>query len=50
MYASTHAVVMANLSIDGVNCGIQGFMMQLRDHEGMLLEGVEVGEMGNIFR
>ena len=25
---------------------VQGFMMQLRDHNGMLMPGVEVGEMG----
>lgn len=46
MYASTHAVVMANLVIDGKVCGVQGFFVQLRDENGMVLPGVEVGEMG----
>jgi len=46
MYASTHAVVMANLVLDGKACGVQGFFVQLRDEKGHLLPGVEVGEMG----
>ena len=46
MYASTHAVVMANLELDGKVCGVQGFFMQLRDEHGVLMPGVEVGEMG----
>jgi hypothetical protein len=46
MYAATHGVVMANLIIDGKVCGVQGFFMQLRDENGMLMSGVEVGEMG----
>jgi acyl-CoA oxidase len=46
MYASTHAVVMANLILDGRVCGVQGFFMQLRDENGNLMPGVEVGEMG----
>merc|ERR1712190_345489 len=46
MYASTHAVVMANLILDGKVCGVQGFFVQLRDENGYLMPGVEVGEMG----
>lgn len=46
MYASTHAVVMANLILDGRVCGVHGFFMQLRDEHGNLMPGVEVGEMG----
>merc|ERR1719454_990907 len=46
MYASTHAVVMANLILDGKPCGVQGFFVQLRDENGYLMPGVEVGEMG----
>jgi acyl-CoA oxidase len=46
MYASTHAVVMANLVLDDKVCGVQGFFMQLRDENGNLMPGVEVGEMG----
>jgi acyl-CoA oxidase len=37
---------MANLILDGKVCGVQGFFMQLRDEKGMLMPGVEVGEMG----
>ena len=46
MYSSTHAVVMANLILEGKVCGVQGFFMQLRDENGMLMPGVEVGELG----
>eukprot|EP00164_Ancoracysta_twista_P001374 GFYU01001790.1.p1 GENE.GFYU01001790.1~~GFYU01001790.1.p1 ORF type:complete len:712 (-),score=194.63 GFYU01001790.1:179-2251(-) len=46
MYATTHAVVMANLILDGKPCGVNGFLMQLRDENGDLLPGIEVGEMG----
>lgn len=46
MYASTHAVVFANLVLDEKPCGVQGFFMQLRDERGYLMPGVEVGEMG----
>jgi acyl-CoA oxidase len=46
MYACTHAVVFANLVIHGISRGTQGFFVQLRDHTGSLMKGVEVGEIG----
>eukprot|EP00947_MAST-08B_sp_MAST-8B-sp1_P006079 g6079.t1 len=46
MYACTHAIVFANLILDGQPRGVHGFMVQLRDHEGMLMPGIEVGEIG----
>eukprot|EP00929_Paragymnodinium_shiwhaense_P121053 TRINITY_DN93170_c0_g1_i1.p1 TRINITY_DN93170_c0_g1~~TRINITY_DN93170_c0_g1_i1.p1 ORF type:complete len:697 (-),score=185.83 TRINITY_DN93170_c0_g1_i1:363-2453(-) len=46
MYACTHAAVFANLIIDGKNYGFHGFMVQLRDDQGHMMPGVEVGEMG----
>ena len=46
IYACTHAVVFANLIIDGKPYGIQGFMVQLRDEQGNTMPGVEVGEIG----
>ena len=46
MYACTHAVVFANLILEGKPCGVHGFFLQLRDHEGRLMPGVEVGEIG----
>uniref|UniRef100_A0A7S1RMW9 Acyl-coenzyme A oxidase n=1 Tax=Alexandrium catenella TaxID=2925 RepID=A0A7S1RMW9_ALECA len=49
IYACTHGVVMAQLIIDGVNHGFHGFFVQLRDHEGRCMPGVEVGEIGPKF-
>eukprot|EP00931_Biecheleriopsis_adriatica_P042963 TRINITY_DN24525_c0_g1_i2.p1 TRINITY_DN24525_c0_g1~~TRINITY_DN24525_c0_g1_i2.p1 ORF type:complete len:684 (+),score=155.84 TRINITY_DN24525_c0_g1_i2:41-2092(+) len=46
MYCCTHAAVMANLFIDGENLGFHGFMVQLRDEEGRVLPGIEIGEIG----
>ena len=46
MYACTHAVVFANLILEGKPCGVHGFFLQLRDHDGRLMPGVEVGEIG----
>lgn len=46
IYACTHAIVFAKLMLAGKNCGIQAFMLQLRDAEGNLMDGVEVGEIG----
>jgi len=46
MYACTHCVCFANLYLDGKNHGIQAFMLQLRDQDGKLMPGVEVGETG----
>eukprot|EP00927_Polykrikos_kofoidii_P076950 TRINITY_DN73955_c0_g1_i1.p1 TRINITY_DN73955_c0_g1~~TRINITY_DN73955_c0_g1_i1.p1 ORF type:complete len:697 (-),score=135.34 TRINITY_DN73955_c0_g1_i1:52-2142(-) len=46
MYACTHAVVFAELRIGEKSHGIQGFMVQLRDENGRLMPGVEVGEIG----
>ena len=46
MYASTHAVLMANLELNGHVCGVQGFFMQLHDADGVFIPGLEVGDMG----
>ena len=45
-YASTHGVVFAQLMIDGTTRGVFGFFMQLRDENGDLMPGVEIGEIG----
>ena len=46
MYACTHAMVFAQLIIDGSNKGLHGFMVQLRQANGELMPGVELGEIG----
>ena len=46
MYASTHGVVFAQLILDGKKCGVFGFFMQFRDEDGVLMPGVEIGEIG----
>lgn len=46
IYQCTHAVVFAQLIVEGKNCGVFGFFMQLRDPDGNCMPGVEVGEMG----
>lgn len=46
MYACTHALVFANLIIDGTNHGFHGFMVQLRQADGTTMPGVELGEIG----
>lgn len=46
MYACSHGVVFAQLIVDGTSCGVFGFFMQFRDEKGMLMPGVEVGEIG----
>merc|ERR1719272_2619347 len=45
MYACTHALVFANLVSNGVRHGFHGFMVQLRQADGSLMPGVEVGEV-----
>ena len=46
MYASTHAMVFAQLLINGKKFGLHGFMVQLRKSDGSLMPGVELGEIG----
>jgi len=46
MYACTHAMVFAQLIINGENKGLHGFMVQLRQPDGSLMPGVELGEIG----
>eukprot|EP00041_Stephanoeca_diplocostata_P030742 m.938171 g.938171 ORF g.938171 m.938171 type:complete len:669 (-) comp23816_c0_seq4:379-2385(-) len=46
MYASTHAIVFAQLIIGDVNHGFHGFMVQLRRADGTLMPGIELGEIG----
>jgi len=46
MYACTHAVVFAQLIIEGKNYGMHGFFVQLRDSQGRCMPGVEIGEVG----
>jgi len=44
---ATHAIVFANLVVKGKNCGIQLFMVPLRDPQtGQMLSGITVGELG----
>ena len=44
---ATHAVVYAQLVIDGKEHGVHAFMMQLRDENHKPLEGIELGDLGN---
>lgn len=46
MYACTHALVFANLILNGKPYGFHGFMVQLRGADGKVLPGIEVGEIG----
>jgi acyl-CoA oxidase len=46
MFASTHAMVFAQLLINGQNHGLHGFMVQLRQSDGTTMPGVELGEIG----
>ena len=46
MYACTHALVFAQLLIRGKSYGMHGFMVQLRDRDGRVMPGVELGEIG----
>eukprot|EP01099_Mayorella_cantabrigiensis_P000673 TRINITY_DN1299_c0_g1_i1.p1 TRINITY_DN1299_c0_g1~~TRINITY_DN1299_c0_g1_i1.p1 ORF type:complete len:694 (+),score=191.78 TRINITY_DN1299_c0_g1_i1:87-2168(+) len=44
---ATHAIVFANLVVKGKNCGIQLFMVPIRDPQtGEMLSGITVGELG----
>ena len=46
MVSATHAVVYAQLRIDGKNYGLHVFMVQLRDEALRPLPGIEVGDVG----
>jgi acyl-CoA oxidase len=46
MYACTHALVFAQLLIGGKDYGMHGFMLQLRGADGVVMPGVELGEIG----
>lgn len=46
MVSATHAVVYAQLYIDGKHYGIHVFMVQLRDEHLRPLPGIEVGDVG----
>jgi acyl-CoA oxidase len=49
MYSSTHAAVFAQMHLPGSggsSTGVFAFMVQLRDSNGRLMPGVEVGEIG----
>merc|ERR1719471_939649 len=46
MYSCTHWMVYGQLIIDGVSRGIHGFMVQFRNSDGLLMPGVEIGEIG----
>jgi flavocytochrome c len=43
---ATHAIVYAQLIIDGKEYGVHSFMLQLRDEEHMPLDGIELGDLG----
>ncbi|XP_059058335.1 probable peroxisomal acyl-coenzyme A oxidase 1 [Achroia grisella] len=46
-HTANYCVVMANLLIKGKSCGIQPFMIQIRDEEThMPLSGIKLGEIG----
>ena len=44
---ATHAVVFAQLIIDGVEKGINIFVMQIRDENHLPLPGIQLGDLGN---
>ena len=46
MYACTHAMIFAQLIINGEKKGLHGFMVQLRQADGTTMPGVELGEIG----
>ncbi|XP_041975112.1 probable peroxisomal acyl-coenzyme A oxidase 1 isoform X2 [Aricia agestis] len=49
-HTANHCVVMAQLYTKGKNCGIQAFLVQIRDEEThMPLPGVKLGEIGAKF-
>jgi flavocytochrome c len=43
---ATHAIVYAQLIIDGKEYGVHAFMLQIRDHEHKPLPGIELGDLG----
>ena len=47
--AATHAVVYAQLMLDGLEKGVHVFMVQIRDEEHRPLPGIEVGDVGEKF-
>uniref|UniRef100_A0A6B2L0L2 Acyl-coenzyme A oxidase n=1 Tax=Arcella intermedia TaxID=1963864 RepID=A0A6B2L0L2_9EUKA len=44
--AATHAIVYAQLILDGKEHGVQAFLMQIRDENHRPLPGIEVGDLG----
>eukprot|EP01006_Ploeotia_vitrea_P007225 TRINITY_DN16467_c0_g1_i2.p1 TRINITY_DN16467_c0_g1~~TRINITY_DN16467_c0_g1_i2.p1 ORF type:complete len:720 (+),score=32.30 TRINITY_DN16467_c0_g1_i2:127-2160(+) len=44
---ATHALVYAQLVIDGKEYGVHTFMVQVRDENHLALPGIEVGDVGN---
>mmetsp|Transcript_56777 Transcript_56777/g.182387 ORF Transcript_56777/g.182387 Transcript_56777/m.182387 type:complete len:706 (+) Transcript_56777:25-2142(+) len=43
---ATHAVVYAQLQLNGTSYGVHAFMVQLRDQDHKPLPGIEIGELG----
>ena len=43
---ATHAMVYAQLIVDGTEHGVHSFVVQIRDENHRPLPGIEVGEMG----
>ena len=46
---STHALVFANMIIDGKSQGVHSFIVKIRDENLKLLPGVEAGDIGPKF-
>jgi len=44
---STHAIVYAQLILDGQEHGVQAFIVQIRDENHRPMPGIEVGDLGN---
>jgi len=43
---STHAIVYAQLILNGAKSGLQPFLVQIRDKDYNLVPGIETGDMG----
>ncbi|CAI2361014.1 unnamed protein product [Moneuplotes crassus] len=46
---SNHAVVQAQMYVKDEHCGVQTFIVQIRDRDHLPLEGIHVGDIGSKF-